>query len=113
MLSVPDANLNTASQTISDAPLVSLVFPIYNEEAVLPHLLPRLDAVVNDLSAQNDNAAIEAIFVNDGSRDNSLALLAELSETRPWMRVLGYRAISDIKLRSRRGCTTPRAGRSF
>ena len=76
-------------QAPATPPLLSLVFPIYNEEAVLPHLLPRLDAVIASLSAENDGAEIEAIFVNDGSRDDSLSLLADLSQTRPWMRVIG------------------------
>ncbi len=42
----------------------SLVIPIYNEEAVLPVLLRRLDALLDAL-----DAPAEAIFIDDGSRD--------------------------------------------
>ncbi|TMA35611.1 MAG: glycosyltransferase, partial [Deltaproteobacteria bacterium] len=49
---------------------LELVIPVYNEEATLPHLFERLD---EDLAA----LAIpwRAIFVDDGSRDGSWALL--------------------------------------
>ena len=46
------------------APIYSLVVPIFNEEAVLPVLLHRLD----DLLGRLDGPA-EVIFVDDGSRD--------------------------------------------
>jgi dolichol-phosphate mannosyltransferase len=71
-----------------DCPALSLVFPIYNEEAVLPALFTRLDAVVADLTPHV--GSVEAIFVNDGSRDRSLTLLKELSQARPWARVLSF-----------------------
>jgi dolichol-phosphate mannosyltransferase len=45
-------------------PVYSLVVPIYNEEAVLPMLLRRLDALLDQL-----DGSAEAIFVDDGSRD--------------------------------------------
>ena len=47
-------------------PVYSLVVPIYNEEAVLPLLLRRLDALLDAL-----DGPAEAIFVDDGSRDTS------------------------------------------
>jgi len=51
-------------------PVYSLVIPIYNEEAVLPMLLRRLDALLDAL-----DAPAEAIFVDDGSRDASPIVL--------------------------------------
>lgn len=45
-------------------PTYSLVIPVFNEEAVLPLLLPRLDALL----ARLDGPA-EVIFVDDGSHD--------------------------------------------
>ena len=47
-------------------PVYSLVIPIYNEQAVLPILLRRLDALLDAL-----DAPAEAILVDDGSRDAS------------------------------------------
>jgi dolichol-phosphate mannosyltransferase len=51
-------------------PVYSLVIPIYNEEAVLPVLLRRLDALLDAL-----DAPAEAIFVDDGSRDSGPIVL--------------------------------------
>ena len=65
---------------------ISLVFPIFNEEAAIPFLIERLDAVISGLEASGET--VEAIFVNDGSRDRSYALLSELTLSRPWMRLI-------------------------
>jgi polyisoprenyl-phosphate glycosyltransferase len=46
------------------APVYSLVLPIFNEEAVIPVLLRRLDELLGNLDAPG-----EIIFVDDGSRD--------------------------------------------
>ena len=51
-------------------PLYSLVVPIYNEEAVLPVLLRRLDALLPKL-----DGPAEVIFVDDGSTDASPIVL--------------------------------------
>ena len=52
------------------APIYSLVVPIFNEEAVLPVLLHRLDALLGRL-----DGPAEVIFVDDGSRDTSPIVL--------------------------------------
>ena len=51
-------------------PVYSLVIPIYNEQAVLPLLLHRLDALMDAL-----DGPAEAILVDDGSRDASPIVL--------------------------------------
>ena len=51
-------------------PVYSLVIPIFNEEAVLPLLLRRLDALLDAL-----DAPAEAILVDDGSLDASPIVL--------------------------------------
>jgi undecaprenyl-phosphate 4-deoxy-4-formamido-L-arabinose transferase len=60
------------------SPHVSVVVPVYNEEAVLPALFARLYAALDALGR-----TYEVIFVNDGSRDRSAALLREQFEKRP------------------------------
>src|SRR5271165_1840186 len=47
-------------------PTYSLVVPIFNEEAVIPILLRRLDALLESLDAPG-----EVIVVDDGSQDTS------------------------------------------
>src|ERR1041384_4947448 len=60
------------------APKVSVVIPVYNEEAVLPALFARLYPSLDALGA-----SYEVIFVNDGSSDRSAALLRGQFEIRP------------------------------
>ncbi len=57
---------------MKDAPTVSVVIPVYNEEATLPALFARLYPALDALGT-----GYEVIFVNDGSRDRSAALLRE------------------------------------
>ena len=59
-------------------PAVSVVVPVYNEEAVLPALFARLYAALDALGR-----SYEVIFVNDGSVDRSAALLREQFERSP------------------------------
>jgi undecaprenyl-phosphate 4-deoxy-4-formamido-L-arabinose transferase len=50
--------------------MISLVIPTYNEEANLPHLIERLRSVMQKMGRR-----YEIIFVDDGSRDNTLSIL--------------------------------------
>jgi len=64
---------------VSDpVPDISLVIPVYNEEAVLATLFARLYPALDALGR-----SYEVIFVNDGSRDASAALLRAQFERRP------------------------------
>jgi len=60
------------------APRVSVIIPVYNEEAVLPALFARLYPALDALGR-----SYEVVFVNDGSRDRSAALLREQFRARP------------------------------
>jgi undecaprenyl-phosphate 4-deoxy-4-formamido-L-arabinose transferase len=53
-------------------PEISVVIPVYNEEPALPALFARLYPALDALGR-----SYEVIFVNDGSRDRSAALLRE------------------------------------
>jgi len=59
-------------------PEISIVIPVYNEEAGLAALFARLYPALDALDAR-----YEVIFVNDGSRDRSAALLRQCFEARP------------------------------
>ena len=52
------------------ATMISLVIPVYNEEASLPRLMERLRPVMQRMGKRH-----EIIFVDDGSRDHTLAIL--------------------------------------
>ncbi|WP_245965077.1 glycosyltransferase [Trinickia dinghuensis] len=62
----------------SAQPEVSVIIPVYNEEAGLHALYARLYPALDAL-----DATYEIIFINDGSRDKSAALLAEQFRARP------------------------------
>ena len=59
-------------------PSLSVVIPVYNEEAVLPALFTRLYPVLDAL-----NRPYEVVFVDDGSLDRSVALLRSQYDARP------------------------------
>ena len=63
---------------MSAHPQLSVVIPVYNEEAGLPALFARLYPALDAL-----HVPYEVIFVNDGSRDRSAALLREQFTARP------------------------------
>ena len=53
-------------------PEISVVIPVYNEQAGLQTLFDRLYPALDKLGN-----SYEIVFVNDGSRDNSVSILAE------------------------------------
>ena len=59
-------------------PEVSIVIPVYNEEAGLHALFARLYPALDALGT-----TYEVILINDGSRDRSAAMLAEQFRVRP------------------------------
>ncbi|TBW51902.1 glycosyltransferase [Marinobacter halodurans] len=54
---------------------VSVVIPVYNEEASLPELISRTTAACQSLGID-----YEVILIDDGSQDRSMALMLEASE---------------------------------
>jgi len=66
-------------------PYLSVVIPVFNEEANLPELLDRLTATLVPL-----DKPYEVVFVNDGSRDRSLPLLREASARDPHLVVVDF-----------------------
>lgn len=62
---------------------VSVVIPVFNEEANLPTLLPRLLPVMEGLGRP-----WEVVFVDDGSRDRSLEILKAEAARHPGVKVV-------------------------
>jgi undecaprenyl-phosphate 4-deoxy-4-formamido-L-arabinose transferase len=63
-------------------PQLSVIIPIYNEQAGLAALFARLYPALDALAA-NELVSYEIVFINDGSRDNSVSILAEQYRQRP------------------------------
>ncbi len=58
--------------------MISVVIPCYNEAAALPYFFPEIRKTADGMSAVYD-LCFEFVFVNDGSRDETLKLLREFS----------------------------------
>ena len=66
------------------APILYIVIPCYNEQAVLPVTAPQFLKKLNDLSSAgkiSDDSRV--LFVNDGSRDDTWKIIRTLSEEDP------------------------------
>lgn len=66
---------------------ITLVIPVYNEEENLGPLHEEIRAVLDDL----DRTA-EVIYVDDGSRDSSVAVLAEIAASDDRVKVIEFQA---------------------
>jgi len=69
-----------------DGPELSVVIPLYNEEANVEPLLTELFGVLRGLSRTH-----EVICVDDGSRDHTFAELSRFAQQEPSLRVIRFR----------------------
>lgn len=65
--------------------LLSFVIPAFNEEAALPHLRERLEALAADLPCE-----VEWVVVNDGSRDRTAHVLREWASADTRLKVIDF-----------------------
>lgn len=78
---------------------LSIIIPVYFNEGSLPDLFNKIQNTEKDL--KNQNVGLELIFVDDGSRDNSFALLKQFKSLRPSTKLVklsrNFGAISAVK----------------
>ena len=65
--------------------LLSLIVPVFNEEDVIDVSFARMDAAMRALPYE-----YEIIYVNDGSRDTTMAHLRSIAAENPQVRVLSF-----------------------
>ena len=65
--------------------MLSVVVPIYNEEENIRAFHQAVSVVMDDIQE-----SWEIVFVNDGSRDNSLSLLLEIQKQDPHVTVIEF-----------------------
>lgn len=65
---------------------ISIVLPIYNEEAVIATSYARIKKVMEEL----ENYEYEIIGVNDGSNDKTLQILEEITERDEKLKILSF-----------------------
>ena len=56
---------------------IAIIFPCYNEQEAIPYFYDEVNKISNNMK---ENAEFEFLFVNDGSKDNTLNVLRELSK---------------------------------
>jgi dolichol-phosphate mannosyltransferase len=71
--------------TASDQPTLSVVAPVFNEEAIIHELYRRLTQVLD--GAGED---WELVLINDGSRDRSPEIMRELHDQDPRVKVVDF-----------------------
>lgn len=55
---------------------ISVIIPAYNEEESLPILKQRMEKLMNSM----ENYEFEILFINDGSKDNTINIIKEMRE---------------------------------
>jgi dolichol-phosphate mannosyltransferase len=75
-----------AAGPAEDVGVISLVIPLYNEQDSLAALLSEIET-----STRQANLDVEVIFVDDGSRDRSWAIVTELAHQHSWVHGIRFR----------------------
>lgn len=71
----------------NNAPILGIVCPCYNEEAVLDLSIERLQKILSDLQEKgNISKNSFVVLVNDGSRDHTWEIIERLHTTHGWVR---------------------------
>jgi glycosyltransferase involved in cell wall biosynthesis len=66
-------------------PVYSIVAPVYNEAGILQQFYERVSSVMNGMGE-----SWELVFVNDGSRDGSLAVIEALAAADPHVKYINF-----------------------
>ena len=66
---------------------ISIIVPCYNEEQALPLFYEELE---KNISKFNENVEFEILFVNDGSKDNTLNIIKELSSKESKIKYISF-----------------------
>ena len=70
--------------------LISVVVPCYNEQEVLPLFYNEINKVIARMQSEYDDLEFELMFINDGSKDNTLKMLRELSASDNRVRYISF-----------------------
>jgi glycosyltransferase involved in cell wall biosynthesis len=70
--------------------LISVIVPCYNEQEVLPLFYPEIKKVSDSMKSEYKDLEFEFLFINDGSKDNTLKELRKLSEIDNRVRYISF-----------------------
>ncbi len=69
---------------------ISIVVPSYNEQEVLPLFYEEIQKVMAQMQDEHGNLTFELLFINDGSRDNTLSMLRDLAQKDDRVRYISF-----------------------
>src|SRR2546421_158817 len=81
----PDPPLKETCVTSQRPPSITAFFPAYNDGGTIPSMVLSADLVLRSLTDD-----YEIVVVNDGSRDHTPQMLAELQQKYPRLRVVTH-----------------------
>src|SRR3990167_4008790 len=90
------------AKTVSATPDFSIVVPVFDEGGAAP-------ALAREIAGAFKGTTFEMVFVNDASRDDTLALLTALKGELPMLRVLSHRKNAGQSRSIRTGILAARA----
>ena len=70
--------------------LISIIVPCYNEQEVLPLFYDKINEIMDGMKKKYDYLSFELIFINDGSKDNTLPMLRELAKKDKIVRYISF-----------------------
>lgn len=70
--------------------LISVIVPCYNEQEVLPLFRKEMLRIAEKMISSDANVEFEFLFINDGSKDNTLELLRGYSEEDSRFRYISF-----------------------
>lgn len=70
--------------------LISIVVPCYNEQEVLPMFYSKITEVMNKMKQEHNELEYEVVFINDGSRDNTLEGLRNYAASDSHIRYISF-----------------------
>lgn len=70
--------------------LISIIVPCYNEEEVLPLFYDKITEIMENMHNKYEEVSFEIVFVDDGSKDNTLKKLRELSKKDKRIRYISF-----------------------
>ncbi len=70
--------------------LISIVVPCYNEEQVLPLFYEEIQKIMDQMRAEHSHLTFELVFIDDGSKDKTLAILRDMAAADKRVRYISF-----------------------
>ncbi len=70
--------------------LISIIVPCYNEQEVLPLFYNEIQKIISGMQSEHKELEFELLFINDGSKDNTLMQLREMAKNDERVRYISF-----------------------